>query len=137
MSCNDEANAPLPARRICAWCGVVVERGSLQAASHVLCGDCFAGALHGLPRVDRPAASRDHPTSKPVELIVRCLLNSTKKRAAVYEPFAGSGSTLIACEQLVGRRCYAVEIDPRYCDVVVRRWQQFTGRRAEGWRGND
>ena len=85
--------------------------------------------------VPRPKSSREHPTSKPVELISRCLRNSSRKSAVVYEPFAGSGSTLIACEQL-GRACRAVEIDPRYVDVVVRRWQEFTGRHSEGWRGN-
>lgn len=85
--------------------------------------------------VPRPKASPDHPTSKPVELIVRCLQNSSRKGAVVYEPFAGSGSTPIACERL-GRQCYALEIDPVYCDVVVQRWQDFTGQKAEGWRGN-
>ncbi|MCH7780242.1 MAG: DNA modification methylase, partial [Acidobacteria bacterium] len=84
--------------------------------------------------VPRPKASPDHPTSKPIDLIVRCLQNSSRKGAVVYEPFAGSGSTTIACEQL-GRRCYAIEIDPRYCDVVVQRWQNFTGQKAESWRG--
>ena len=54
----------------------------------------------------------------------------------LYEPFAGSGSTLIACEQ-IGRTCYAIELDPRYCDVIVRRWQEFTGKQAESWRGNE
>jgi DNA modification methylase len=48
----------------------------------------------------------------------------------VYEPFGGSGSTLIACEQL-GRRCAAIELDPKYVDVIVRRWEAFTGRTAE------
>jgi hypothetical protein len=51
MTCNDEANATLPARRICAWCGTVVERGSPRAPSHVLCGACCAGALLDLARL--------------------------------------------------------------------------------------
>ena len=70
-----------------------------------------------------------------MELLTICLRNSSKREAVVLDPFLGSGSTLIACEQL-GRRCYGFEIDPRYCDVVVRRWQEFVGREAEGWRGN-
>ena len=78
----------------------------------------------------RPKRSEQHPTMKPVALIDRCLRNSTKAGEAVYEPFAGSGSTLIACEQL-GRKCYAMEIDPRYCDVIVHRWEKLTGRKAE------
>lgn len=64
-----------------------------------------------------------------VELIGRCLINSTSKGQAVYEPFSGSGSTLIACEKL-DRHCYAMELSPRYVDVAVRRWQDFTGRQA-------
>jgi len=86
--------------------------------------------------VDRPKVNADHPTSKPVELIERCLHNSTRRGDVVFEPFGGSGSTLIACERL-GRSCRAVEIDPRYVDVIVARWQAFTGKAAEGWRGND
>ncbi len=66
---------------------------------------------------------------KPVELIRRCLINSTPARGTVYEPFCGSGSTLIACEEL-GFKCVAVEIDPAYCDVIVTRWQNLTGKEA-------
>lgn len=80
--------------------------------------------------IPRPKRSADHPTSKPVELVARCLRNSTKTGDAVYEPFCGSGSTLIACEQL-GRVCRAVEIDPRYADVTVARWEALTGEIAE------
>ena len=85
--------------------------------------------------VPRPKASREHPTSKPVELVTICLRNSTKRKQTVYEPFMGSGSTLIACEQM-GRACYGLEIDPTYCDVIAQRWKEFTGKKAEGWRGN-
>ena len=77
----------------------------------------------------KPAANRDHPTSKPVALVGHCLRNSTRPGDLVYEPFAGSGSTLIATEQL-GRRCVAMEIDPRYAQVMIERWQAFTGRLA-------
>jgi DNA modification methylase len=74
--------------------------------------------------VDRPARSAEHPTMKPVELISRQLVNSSRRGDAVLDPFAGSGSTLIACEQLE-RRCYAVELDPRYCDVIRERYEGF------------
>jgi DNA modification methylase len=77
----------------------------------------------------RPSASRDHPTAKPVELIARCLSNSSAPGEVVLDPFAGSGSTLIACEQL-GRVARLIEIDPRYCQVILDRWQAFTGKRA-------
>lgn len=80
-------------------------------------------------QVPRPRRSEDHPTSKPVELVARCLLNSTRAGDLVYEPFAGSGSTLIACEQL-GRVCRAIEIAPRYADVIVARWEALTGGKA-------
>ncbi|MEX2440449.1 MAG: DNA modification methylase [Actinomycetota bacterium] len=84
--------------------------------------------------VARPAASREHPTAKPVELIRRCLHNSSAAGQHVLDPFAGSGSVLIACE-LMQRRAYALEIDPRYCDVIVRRWERCTGKAAQLVRG--
>jgi DNA modification methylase len=77
--------------------------------------------------VDKPAASREHPTMKPVELVEAHLRNSSRRGDTVLDPFAGSGSTLIACERL-GRRCLAVELDPAYCDVIRHRYAQFTGR---------
>jgi len=77
----------------------------------------------------KPAANRDHPTAKPVALVAQCLRNSTRPGDLVYEPFAGSGTTLIAADQL-GRHCHAMEIDPRYAQVVIERWQAFTGRAA-------
>jgi DNA modification methylase len=77
----------------------------------------------------KPAANRDHPTAKPVALVAHCLRNSTRPGDLVHEPFAGSGSTLIAAEQL-GRRCHAMEIDPRYAQVTIERWQAFAGRKA-------
>jgi DNA modification methylase len=74
--------------------------------------------------VDRPARSAEHPTMKPVALIAAMLKNSSRRGDPVLDPFAGSGSTLIACESL-GRRCLAVEIDPRYCDVIRRRHEEY------------
>ncbi len=66
---------------------------------------------------------------KPVELVARSLTNSSRPGDLVLDPFLGSGTTLIAAEQ-TGRVCYGMEIDPRYCDVIVRRWEEFTGRKA-------
>jgi len=71
----------------------------------------------------------DHPTQKPIELMRRPILNHTKRGEVVFDPFLGSGTTLIAAE-LTGRTCYGVELDPKYVDVIVRRWQNFTGREA-------
>ena len=67
---------------------------------------------------------------KPVELIERALKNSSKSRDIVMDCFGGSGSTLIACEKL-GRQCRMVELDPKYVDVIVKRWEDFTGRKGE------
>lgn len=77
--------------------------------------------------VSRPAASKDHPTMKPVELIARCLANSAPPGGVVLDPFAGSGSTLIACE-LQGLAGYGTELEPGYCDVIVRRFEELTGQ---------
>jgi len=80
--------------------------------------------------VPRPKRSEDHPTMKPVPLVRRAITNSTPLEAVVLDPFGGSGSTLIAAEQSA-RRARLLEIDPRYCDVTIRRWEQYTGHQAE------
>lgn len=79
--------------------------------------------------IDRPSKSPDHPTMKPVDLVLRAIENSSDAGQVVYDPFLGSGSTLIACEKS-GRRCRGIEIEPKYVDVVVRRWEAFTGKKA-------
>jgi DNA modification methylase len=71
----------------------------------------------------------DHPTQKPMDVMRRPILNHTLPDQAVYDCFLGSGTTLIAAEQ-TGRLCYGVELDPKYVDVIVRRWQQYTGKQA-------
>lgn len=73
--------------------------------------------------------SKDHPTLKPVELISNEVLISSNLGGIVVEFFLGSGSTLIACEK-TGRKCYGMEIDPHYCDVIITRWEKFTGKTA-------
>ena len=70
-----------------------------------------------------------HPTMKPVELITMALGDQPNKKI-IYDGFLGSGSTLIACEKM-DRICYGMELDPKYCDVIVKRWEQFTGKKAE------
>ena len=77
----------------------------------------------------KPAANREHPTMKPVELIERALPNSSKAGDLVVDLFAGSGSTLIACEHR-DRNARLMEIDPKYADVIVQRWQEYTGKSA-------
>ena len=87
-----------------------------------------------LLRFDKPSRNADHPTMKPVAMMEYLILNSSKGGGGIYDGFAGSGSTLIACEK-TGRRCLAVELDPRYADVIRRRWHaQVTGS-EDGWQG--
>ena len=80
--------------------------------------------------IPSPVRNEDHPTAKPVALVAAMITNSSRTGEVVFDGFLGSGSTLIACEQ-TGRRCFGVELDPRYVDVVVKRWEQFTGKTAE------
>jgi DNA modification methylase len=79
---------------------------------------------------NKPAANRLHPTMKPVELIERALLNSSKAGDVVVDLFGGAGSTLIGCERR-GRRARLMEIDPKYADCIVRRFQEYTGKQAK------
>jgi site-specific DNA-methyltransferase (adenine-specific) len=67
---------------------------------------------------------------KPIGLCGYFIANSSKEGDIVLDTFGGSGSTLIACEQ-IGRSCYMSELDPKYCDVIIKRWEQFTGGTAE------
>jgi len=97
-----------------------------EGAKHYWCGARDQGDLW---LIDRPAANRDHPTMKPVELVERALNNNSRKGDLVLDLFGGSGTTMIACERL-GRRARLMEIDPRYADVIIRRWMEFSGGKA-------
>jgi len=79
--------------------------------------------------IKRPGNSALHPTMKPVELVERALTNSSKSGDVVLDLFGGSGTTMIACEKM-GRKSRLMELDPKYCDVIVRRWEEFTGKQA-------
>ena len=78
---------------------------------------------------DKPSRNGVHPTMKPVALIERCIENSSKPGETVLDLFGGSGSTLIAAEK-TGRTAYLMELDPIYCDVIIRRWEEATGQKA-------
>lgn len=71
-----------------------------------------------------------HPTMKPIRLLAKLIQNSSDVNDVVMDLFGGSGSTMIACEQL-NRRCYMCELDPRYIDVIIDRWEKLTGLKAE------
>ena len=101
--------------------------GWREGASHYWCG---ARDQSDLWMFDKPHANDLHPTMKPVALIELAIRNSSRRKEIVLDPFAGSGSTLIACEK-VGRLARLIEIDPHYCDVIIQRWQEFTGQEAK------
>ena len=78
---------------------------------------------------EKPSKNAEHPTMKPVKLIARQIRNSTNEHDIVLDLFGGSGTTLIACEQL-NRRCFTMEFDPKYANVIIDRWEKFTGNKA-------
>jgi len=106
------------------WCFY----GWREGAAHVFLGPNNATDLWHVKKVNPNAMV--HLTEKPVELAVRAMQYSSRAGENVLDLFGGSGSTLIAAEQ-TGRRCYVMEIDALYCDVIVQRWEQFTGQKAE------
>ena len=97
--------------------------GWREGASRHWCGDRDQGDVWN---IKKPARNDLHPTMKPVELMERSIRNSSRPGDIVLDCFGGSGSTLIAAEKS-GRRCFTMELDPKYCDVIIRRWQEFTG----------
>ncbi len=101
--------------------------GWRDGADHYWCGARDQGDVW---QISKPQKNDLHPTMKPVELVERAVRNSSKTRDIVLDPFGGSGSTLIACEK-AGRRARLIELDPKYVDVIVRRWQEFTGQEAK------
>ena len=100
--------------------------GWKEGSDHYWCGARDQGDVWF---VDKPARNDLHPTMKPVALVERAVRNSSKSRDTVLDPFGGSGTTLIACER-ASRQARLIELDPRYCDVVIQRWQGLAGGRA-------
>lgn len=97
-----------------------------KGVDHFWCGGRDQGDVWF---IKRPMANLEHPTMKPVELVERAIRNSSKSRDTILDVFGGSGTTLIACQKS-GRQARLVELEPKYCDVIIRRWQEFTGKRA-------
>jgi DNA modification methylase len=100
--------------------------GWKEGTDHYWCGARDQGDVWF---VKKPLANDLHPTMKPVELVERAIRNSSKNRDTVLDPFAGSGSTLVACEK-TGRQARLIELEPKYCDVIIRRFEEFSGKRA-------
>jgi DNA modification methylase len=133
--------AGLPLRQVLVWVKSAFALG--RADYHWQHEPCLYGWRPGAPHqwhggraqgtalaFDRPARNGDHPTMKPVALFERLVENSCPAGGVVLDPFAGSGTTLVAAEQ-AGRRAALLELDPRYCDVIVKRYEAFTGKVAE------
>jgi len=100
--------------------------GWKEGADHYWCGARDQGDVWFF---DKPVRNDLHPTMKPVALVERAIRNSSKSRDIVLDPFGGSGSTLIACEK-TGRQARLIELDPRYVDTIILRWQEFAGGTA-------
>jgi DNA modification methylase len=100
--------------------------GWKEGTDHYWCGARDQGDVWF---VKKPVVNDLHPTMKPVELVERAVRNSSKSRDTVLDPFAGSGSTMIACEK-TGRQARLIELEPKYCDVIIRRFEEFSGHRA-------
>lgn len=105
----------------------VILYGWADGGSHYFVGDRTQDSVW---EVSRPGTSKEHPTMKPLLLMARAIANSSRPGELVYDPFAGSGSTLLAAAQL-DRRAAALEISPAYCDVIVTRWETLTGETAK------
>ncbi len=91
----------------------------------------FRHKWQGHDRASEKGFKTLHPTQKPIQLIVDILGDIFQNQfLRIIDPFGGSGSTLIACEKL-GRRCYMMEIAPHYCDVIIKRWEDYTGKKVE------
>jgi len=98
-----------------------------DGAEHFWCHDRNQGDVWF---IKRPMANLEHPTMKPEDLVARAFRNSSKARDTILDHFSGSGTTLIACER-VNRQARVVELDPKYCDVIVRRWQEYAVAQGE------
>jgi hypothetical protein len=100
--------------------------GWKEGIDHFWCGARDQGDVWF---IKKPHVNDLHPTMKPVELVERAIRNSSKSRDTILDPFAGSGTTIIACEK-AGRQARLIELEPRYCDVAVTRWQRWSGLTA-------
>jgi DNA modification methylase len=107
-------------------CWYAVRKGSSAKWSGDRCQTTVWQLDNGLAKEDKT----EHSTQKPVECMARPIRNHGSKDDHVYEPFMGSGTTLVAAEK-VGRQCFGVELDPGYCDVAVQRWENLTGKKAK------
>jgi DNA modification methylase len=111
-----------------------LDRASIEALDHADLVDIVGRLLEDRPgtvvRVGKVRDQGDHPTPKPVDLVLRTMRNSADAGAVVADPFGGSGTTLLAAEQS-DRQALLIELEPGYCDVIVARWEELSGEKAE------
>ena len=108
----------------------IIFHGYKQGSGAVWFGGRTEEEASDVWKIKRDASSSYiHPTQKPVELPARAIKNSCPPGGIVYEPFNGSGSTMIACEEF-GASCFLMELDPRFVDLAIIRWEKFTGEKA-------
>lgn len=108
------------------WKHEPVLYGWKEGASHYFIDDRTQSTIL---EFDKPTRNAEHPTMKPIDLLVRLIKNSSKENNLILDLFGGSGSTLIAAEQ-TNRISYLMELDPKYCDVIIKRWEALTGKKA-------
>lgn len=120
-------NAFVMGRQDYHWKHEPVLYGWKPGASHYFINDRSQSTVL---EFDKPIRNEEHPTMKPIDLIAYLINNSSKKDEIVLDLFGGSGTTMIACEQ-TNRKAFIMELDPRYCDVIVDRWEKFTNQKAE------
>jgi len=119
-------NSAPPSRQDYNWQHEPILYGWKEGAAHAWYADRKQTTL---VEYDRPSRSKEHPTMKPVGLCGYFIGNSSKEGDIVLDLFGGSGSVLIACEQM-NRVCYICELDPKYCDVIIKRFETLTGETA-------
>jgi len=120
-------NAFVMGRQDYHWKHEPILYGWKPGASHYFINDRSQSTVL---EFDKPVRNEDHPTMKPIDLIAYLINNSSKKNDIVLDLFGGSGTTMIACEQ-TNRKAFIMELDPKYCDVIVDRWEKFTNQKAE------
>jgi DNA modification methylase len=136
------AKLPLKLRAVIQWYKIKSGLGAFMSQYIPNCEPCMYLHKEGCSpywygptnektvwELKKESTNNYHPTQKPVELPERAIINSTKQGDSVLDLFGGSGSTLIACEK-IGRLARVMELDPKYCDVIIKRWQYFTGSKA-------
>jgi len=120
-------NALVMGRQDYHWQHEPILYGWMKGSSHSWYSDRKQTTILNFPK---PMKNKEHPTMKPVAMVEYLIKNSSKHEDIVLDTFLGSGSIIIACEKS-NRICYGIELEPKYCDVIIKRWEDFTGEKAQ------